>query len=424
MRWSGIHDALHLNGRRLSKRLFDMKTNHYATISLLCLLLLPGGALPILHAQDVPVPGARTIQVIGTAPILSADVEKARDAAVANGLVLAVGQAAAELLTHEGLVKYFQELNQTLFNNTQAYIQNYKVSAESMTNNVYRIVLEATVSTDVLEKYLSGAGFIHGQKALPKILFLISEKMTTDASPRFWWGSQDSIFFTAHCEAAMIKTMDESGFTIVSHQNPKIISDLPSMGQKYQLSDEDAVFVGVNTSADVLVVGEALVETAQNVMETDKRSFKATLSVRAIRSDTGEQIAQTRQTAVTVDADETKAGAEALTQAGKAAGNEIAAQLALSWQAGAAAPGQIAVVVEGTSDLASFVFFRKSLNELPGVKSIFIREMKSDQADILVDYEGSAEQLAETLMTNTYGSFGINIYEITPEMLKVKLVKK
>lgn len=415
---------IHVNERRLSKRLFEMKTNYYATISLLCLLLLPGRALPLLHAQEVPGSGARTIQVIGTAPILSSDVEKARDAAVANGLVLAVGQAAAELLTPEGLVRYFQELNQTLFNNTQAYIQNYKVSAESTTDSVYRIVLEATVSTDVLEKYLSGAGFIRGQKALPKILFLISEKLTTDPSPRFWWGSQDSIFFTAHCEAAMIKTMDESGFTIVSHQNPKIIGDLPSMGQKYQLSDEDAVFVGVNTSADILVVGEALVEISQNVMGTDKRTFTATLSVRAIRSDTGEQIAQTRQTAVIVDADEIKAGAEALTQAGKAAGNEIAAQLSLSWQAGAAAPGQIAVIVEGTGDLASFVFFRKSLNELPGVKSIFIREMKSDQADILVDYEGGAEQLAETLMINTYGSFAINIYEITPEMLKVKLVKK
>jgi hypothetical protein len=401
-----------------------MKKKHYVTVSALGLLLGLCVALPLAHAIDVSVPGTRTIQVIGTAPVISADLEKARDAAVANGLVQAIGQATGELLSNEGLVKYFQELNQTLFNTPQTYIQNYKVSAESMTDKVYRVVLEATVSTDILEKYLSGAGFIQGQKALPKILFLISEQTTTDASPRFWWGSKDSIFYTANSEEAMIKTMDESGFTIVSHQNPKIISDLPSMGQKYRLSDEEAVFVGVNTSADILAVGEALVEIAPNVMGTDKRTFKATVSVRAIRSDTGEQVAQTSQTAVTVDSDENKACAETLTQAGKSAGNEIAIQLAGAWQSASAAPGQIAVVVEGTSDLASFVFFRKSLNDLPGVKSIFIKEMKPDQADILVDYEASAEMLAETLMKNTYGSFSINIYEITPEMLKVKLVKK
>lgn len=401
-----------------------MKKNYSIKISAWCLLLLFFAPLPLVSAQEAPVFGSGAIQVIGSAPIVSTDLEKARDAAIANGLVMAVARAAGEIISQDGLIKYFQELNQTMFSVPETYIQNYKVSAESTTNNIYRVVLEATVSTDFLEKYLFGAGFIHGQKALPKILFLISEQMTMDTAPRFWWGSRDSIFYTAHSEAAMIKAMDESGFTVVSHQNPTILSDLPSMDQKYRLSNEEAVFVGVNTSAEILVVGEALVEIAANVMGSDKRTFEATVSVRAIRSDTGEQVAQTFQRAITVEADENKACEKALSQAGKSAANDIAMQLAGSWQSAAASPGQIAVSVEGTSDLASFVFFRKSLNDLPGVKSIFIKEIKPDQADILVDYEGNAEMLAESLIKNTYESFSINIYEITSEILKIKLNKK
>jgi hypothetical protein len=402
-----------------------MKAIRWFKIALfLCLVFMPVATLRPLHAQDIPGAGVRIVQVIGSARTTSSDLEKAREEAVANGLVQAVSVTAGDILSQEGLVKYFPELNQNLFNNIQVYIQNYQILAESMADNAYRVVLEATVSVDILEKYLSGAGFVSSRKTLPKILFLISEKTSIDNTPRFWWGGLDSIFFTAHCETAMIKTMDESGFTIVSHQNPEITSDLPPMDQNVRLTNEEAVFIGVKTQADILVVGEALVDITPNVMGDDKRTFKATVSVRAIRSDTGQQVAQAHQTAVTVDADENKANAEVLTQAGQLAAKEIATQLAASSQEAPKGPDQIVLSIEGTSDLGRFVFFRKSLNELTGVKSIFIREMKSDQAEILVNYEGSAEQLAESLMKKTYETFGINIYDITPEMLRIKLMKK
>ncbi len=376
------------------------------------------------YAEEFESSDIRTVQVIGSGIVISSDVAQARDRAVSNGLVSAVSKVAWELLPLKGMVDYFQELNQTLFSNSNAYVQDYKVLAESVTGNSYRVVLEASIPVNVLRKRLADAGFIQSQKTLPTVLFLVSEQLKPDSFPRFWWGNQDSIFYTAISEGAMTQVMNESGFTITSHQNPNIINKLSSLTQDCRLPDEDAVLIGKNTDAQILIVGEAWVEKSPNVMGTDKRTFKGIVSIRAIRVDTGEVIARIRQTSLVVDTEASNAGERALSQAGTLAGNAMSSRIAAIWNTSSAAyPGQISIVVEGTNDLADFVYFRKLLKEISDVKSIFIKEMKPDESVILVDYRGTPESLAKALMLNTYTSFGINIYEIGPDVLRIRLVK-
>jgi len=364
----------------------------------------------------------RTVKVLGSGAVLSSNVAKAKDRAVSNSLVVAVSQVADELLPKNGMVTYFQELNQTLFQDAEIYIQDYKVLTEFMSDNIYRVVVEATVSIDGLEKKLLDAGLIWTQKSLPKVLFLVVEHPLGDVFPRFWWSS-DFPLYKAHSESAMAEVMGESGYTIVDYRNVILPADLTELGQKTRLSNEKAIRIGHHSTAEVLIIGDALVQKATNIMGADKKTFKGIVSVRAIRSNTGEEIAYTRQTAITMDTDEIRGGLEALVQAGRLAGNELSIQLAAMWQRISVSPEQIIIVVQGTSDLSSFVLFRKSLNEMSGVDGIFIKEMKPDEASIIVDYQGNASTLAEALMLNTFDSFGINIYETTQNRLKIKLLK-
>jgi hypothetical protein len=41
---------------------------------------------------------------------------------------------------------------------------------------------------------------------------------------------------------------------------------------------------------------------------------------------------------------------------------------------------------------------------------------------LIIDYKGKAEQLASALMLQNFENFGINIYEISKQNLKVALV--
>lgn len=395
-----------------------------AVFSIYCMLTLFSGTVTLPYAAEFESGDIRTVQVIGSGIVISSNVAQARDRAVSNGLVSAVSQVALDLLPDNGMVDYFQELNQTLFDNPNAYVQDYKVLAESTMGNVYRLVMEASVSVNVLNKRLSDAGYIRNEKTLPKVLFLVSEQINPDSSPRFWWGNQDSNFFTANSETAMIQVMNESGFTITSHQNPNIINDLSQIPQDYRLSDETAVLIGKNSDAQVLITGESWVEKSPNVMGEDKRTFRGIVSIRAIRADTGEIVAQIRQTAMVVDTEASDAKERALAQAGTLAGKAMSSRIAAAWNTSSAAhPDQISIVVEGTNDLADFVSFRKSLKDITGVKSIFIKEMKSDETVLLVDYQGTPESLAEAMMLNTYATFGINIHEVGEDVLKIRLVK-
>ena len=62
------------------------------------------------------------------------------------------------------------------------------------------------------------------------------------------------------------------------------------------------------------------------------RSFKGIVSVRAVRTDTGEEIAATTQSAVTANADETIGVQKALSSAGSLAGELLAGQIIDAWR--------------------------------------------------------------------------------------------
>ena len=50
-----------------------------------------------------------------------------------------------------------------------------------------------------------------------------------------------------------------------------------------------------------------------------------------------------------------------------------------------------------------------------------VKEMRRDQTTLSVDYKGKAEDLAAALILKTFDSFRVNIEEISPYYLKVKI---
>jgi hypothetical protein len=82
----------------------------------------------------------------------------------------------------------------------------------------------------------------------------------------------------------------------------------------------------------------------------------------------------------------------------------------------------VEIMVEGTGNLANFIKFRRVINNMPGVEGVQIKEIKSDQATIIVDYQGSAKEFADDLMLKTIESIGINIYEVSQNRLRIELI--
>ena len=190
-----------------------------------------------------------------------------------------------------------------------------------------------------------------------------------------------------------------------------------------EMSNSQAAALGARFQADVVVVGTATVKKASNVLGDELRSFEGTLSVRAIRTDTGFVLADISRKFLTADADDLSGGHRALTEAGAQTGELLAGEILTAWQQ-TAEKGPIAatVVVEGNYQLSHLVSFRRVLSGMPGVNGLQTRGMTPKETILSLDYEGTAQGLAEALLLNSFEGFGVHITETTPDAIRLSLV--
>jgi hypothetical protein len=191
---------------------------------------------------------------------------------------------------------------------------------------------------------------------------------------------------------------------------------------KSELTDEEAINLGARLQADVVILGTAVASPTASVMGDDLKSFKVILNARVLGTETGDELANISRTSVTANVDEAAGGREALKMAGTLAGDDLAIQLDAEWRKLAEKPSRMEIFVEGTGNLAHFVKFRRTLTGISGVEGIRVKEIKPNETTLLVDYKGKSEQLASALMLQNFENFGINIYEISKQNLKVALV--
>jgi len=363
----------------------------------------------------------KTIVVIGTGKIYKEDSASARKVAIENGLVSAVESVAIELIPPESMHQTFQNFNIALYDQTGKFIQGYKVLAESKIKDAYRVMVEANVSVTGLKKLMSDAGILSSGKPLPKILVLVSEQNIEDTSPKYWWGEK-AVLGENYSVSALIETMRSKGLPVL---------DLPSIAQntnidnrydKPDLTNEEAVDLGLKLKADIVIVGKTIIDQAQNIMGKNIKSFKGVASARAFRTDTGEEIAATTKSAVNSNADETTGVRDALSAVGSLSGETLASQIIDAWQRKDEKTNMIEIVVEGTDNLANFEKFIGIINKISGTKNLQIKGLKANETVISVEYKGNAKSLADTLILKSYGLVGINIYEVSKNHLKIELI--
>jgi hypothetical protein len=188
------------------------------------------------------------------------------------------------------------------------------------------------------------------------------------------------------------------------------------------LSNKEAVELGKRLKADIILVGTAIAQVLPDTMGATVRSFRADLSIRVIRTDTGEEITSMDQQSTEVSTDDVSGGRDALSKAGTLVGKALAPRIAQAWKNSETTSGQIQIFVNGTSNLGSFVSLRKSLAQIPGVTNLRIKETMTDEALILVDYKDSAQDLAGAIMQKSFDNFRINIFEVGQKHISMDLI--
>ncbi len=383
-------------------------------------------ALLCLNGRAADQAPDHSIKAFGSAVISGKDVAKAREQALDNALASSVARMVSEHLPEESLIKQFKKLNETIFNHTDQYVDSYKVLAEALVGKTYRVMVQATVATPKINRELSALKLLNKPETPLKILILLSSLETGDmaeANESDTPTQLNDLFVTDLLSRQFIK---KNMKVIGADKLDKIVKPEDS-DTRPVITNATALQYGRRVQADAVIIGQFGTVLTPNTMGTDVRSFKGVVNLRALRTGSGVQIASADRTNLTVSDDENAGRKKSLTNASVAAGKMLASQIAAVWTKNSSQPGIspamiVEIIVEGTGSLSNFVMFRRFLSELPGVEEIRIKEMKADEAKITVRFQGDGKKLADILMMKSYETFGIDIFEVTSQKIKVELI--
>ena len=381
----------------------------------ICLLIVLVSTYTSSYGAESRV--VKQLNVLGSAVIHQKNLADGKQNAVNDALVAAVGQVVMEMLTGETVVRRFQQINDNILAKRDNYIKNYRVLTESVSGNTVRTLVQVDIAVDRVSRDLSRLGLALAGAVYPRILFMVAERNVTDADFTYWWGDR-LLRSRTISEGSLAATLQATGFEII---------DPPDMSSPLSLPvnapEADMVALAGRLGADVLVTGYGTAAAAPNTMGGAINAYEAVLEARAFDVQTGQTIGRTRQKSVVSGQDEVAGGREALSGAGALAGDDLARQVMAVWQQAQDRSAVIEVAVEGTGGhIASFVRLRTAISSLSGVNDLKMKEMTADRADMAVTYQGSARSLADALLLKTFSGFGIDIFEVTSETVRIRLV--
>ncbi len=365
----------------------------------------------------------RTVHVIGRGTIYRDNVARARDNAIADALQGVVEAAIGLLVSPSWVVQNFQLLSDRVYNETEAFIHDYKVLTESKSGRYYRVVVQATVSMHAIEEKLSSVGILAMRDEMPEVIFFLSEQNIGEPSPRYWWGKTPFGQDRSVTENVIAEYMGKKGFIIVDRAS--VAQDV-QLGREYagpELTDDAALKLGRKFRADLVIVGKAVARHTGDPSDNNMKSIQATVWTRAINADTGTIIASSDETKGLVGRNDGAGGGKALILSASAVAEDLTRQIVANWGKEVSHSVLVELVVDGIKEYADFVRFRKHLrNDIRGVRNVYLRSISAGGAIMDVDIMGSAKVLADDLMLQPFENLVVNILEVSEEGVRLELI--
>lgn len=401
-----------------------MRTSEHPTGSVFLKMLWAAIVVTALLASPCPVKAAGETHLsvaFGISPIKK-DTASARESAVAQGLAAALENAVLQALPLEQVTERFNTIGPLLTDHRNDFIQDYKVLKESSDGKTYRVLVQATVLRARIKQALGGGEKADKGGGLPSVLFLMSEQAAGEASPHCWWQGGDAATHPSAAVEAMRQVLSEKGLRVINEKTLPLtqFNDLRLTGEP---TDAQVLEMAKRAGADVVVSGTAVAVAAPGRAGETMQTIKGTVTARPMMAATGGALPTSINTQTALHPNKTGGSRQALANAGKAAGLDIAPKILAQHQSApaSAAGGAFLVHLVGPDVLPYLPAFRTALKNISGVTRHQPLEMAPGKATITVAFDGTPQALADALVLESFDHFSINIAEITGNQITVEL---
>lgn len=392
-----------------------MKRAVAVLLSLMLTLLFIAPAVP---AQEE----SRTVSAEGVAAIQNGQRDIARDAAIFDAQQRAVEQAIGTLIDSQTMVENFQVISDSILSQTKGYIKRYNITGEYPEGNLLRITITAEVSLGKISDDLSAIGILLGQVHKPRTMILIAEQNIGQEVVAWWLGAvHGQSTDMAVTETTLMDKFTEKGFEMIDHEAAAQNIKVTSAYKVQNLSTEQARTLGNQAAAEVVLVGKSLARLQGNVGAL--KSAQADLTVKAIRTDSGQVLASVSTHGAAVHVSEVTAGIDALKKASAEASDQLITKILAQYSKEVGGSRSINITISGFTTKAQFVKFKDVLkNQVRGIKNLHERSYANGTAKISVDSKNSAQILSDELATKDFGTFSVDVTSSSANQLELRVI--
>ncbi|MFA6434117.1 MAG: hypothetical protein WCW52_05425 [Elusimicrobiales bacterium] len=323
--------------------------------SLLAALLLAGcsgtrkSALNSAYETEV-------VEAEGIGPVVNGDVEGAKKTSLHEAMKSALGLVVGVYVSQEAMVSKAVLIDDTITSQTEGYIEKYEVLRETREGDFYKTKIRAHVRKEDLTAKLRKLENEPQKLGNPVIGFDISEAVDGKAQE------------TEYAALEFKDRFSEAGF-----------------------------MTGEKDKADILIKGSAKSDFNTREGLGGFISYRAGLSVSAVKNGSGETLASLQETAGGIDLNEPSAARAAIINSAKKAGDELKDRVLKALRERSVVRISLAKV-SGMNQVSEFL---KSVRNIPLVRDCWLRSLSGDTAAIDVGLrKGNASDLSQSLMKN------------------------
>jgi hypothetical protein len=358
----------------------------------------------------------------GYGTIYGTDKSAARDRAIEDAQRKAVEQAMGTMISSESVTQNFQLIEDRILSLSSGYIETYRIIHETELDGEIEIEIAAIVGMEKLNDSLQAIQNLIRRVDKPKIMLLIAEQSILQEGSIESKSSKTTTSLSATSlgvvENTLIEFFRSKGFQFVDRQ--ALAGQIDVADPFTLVNDQERIQSIANlTDAQVVIFGQAQARTSGNVEGIF--SGQANIALRALKTDSGEIIAASSAHAASPHVDPSTANTKALSDASHQISQQLMDQILKQWQAETSGTRTIALIIKGVS-YAELKKFRDWLPQfVRGVKGIYQRSVRNNTAELDIDLQGSAQNLADELSEKQFNNRAIEVMDLLPNKISIEL---
>jgi len=365
---------------------------------------------------------SKEIKAKGYGTIHGDNKAAARDKAIEDAQRKAVEQAMGTMISSESVTKNFQLISDRILSLSSGYIEKYRVISEKEVDGEVEVEIAAIVGMSKLNDSVQAIKNLIRRMDRPKIMVLIAEQSIREEGQQLSEKRGGNAVLSSTslgvAENVLIEFFRAKGFDFVDRQ--ALAGQIEIADPLTLVNDKERIKKIANlTDAQVVIFGQAQARTTGEVQGI--YSGQANISLRALKTDTGEIIAATNAHAAVPFVDPSTANTKALSEAAKKISQKLMDQILSQWQSESSGLRSICLVIKGVK-YADVKKLRSWLTKyVRGVKSVHQRYVKDGIAELDLDIQGSAQNLADELSEKKFQKKTIEVLELLPNKVSIEL---